>query len=296
MSTLTTKISRLSIHEHGASLHHLLGLLERETSAASLLVPWDVVQCASAERNGSEPAKHAASLMDAHNFSGVPLTWQGEVRGVYVRHQRQGRPQFEGIRPQHFVRSDISMLNMLRHMRESRCIVLGIGTAAAPEGWLTYADFSKRPFRVLLFAIVAEVEMLMAHALDLAHPDDSWVDLIPADPKGERDYRAEVLGRQKEAKGWDVAMPLTTFADISHLTRAIPESPAALRLLGEDKGIAGKLKDLSGLRNRVAHVVKPVVAGPKEIATVADQIDTLLGWIERWPAAMRAAGQNGTPS
>ncbi|MDD5720619.1 MAG: hypothetical protein PHQ53_13125, partial [Candidatus Krumholzibacteria bacterium] len=137
------------------------------------------------------------------------------------------------------------------------------------------------PFRVLLFTIVAEVEYLLATTLDRIHPDDSWIDLLQ--PTEDRpDPKAELLERKRNACSWDTTMPLTTFAEIGHLIEAVAASPQAIEMLGETGTIADELKSLPDLRNRIAHVVKPVVQGPSEIAKTAKQIDLLLGWIGRW--------------
>lgn len=296
MSSIKNNISRLSMHEHSGSLHDLLAVIGGSLTACSLMTPWDQVACVSAEANGPEARDRAKCLMDTFYYSGVPMTWSGEVRGAYLRHEPNGVPRYEGTKPSHFVGADLGLVDLARHMRDNQLIVVGVGSAQSPLGWLTYADFSKRPFRVLLFAIVAEVECLLAHALDTAHPDDSWAALLPSNPASDRDERAELLRRQNEAKGWDVTMPLTTFADIGHLVRVIPQSPATLALLGETPDIANQLLAVADLRNRVAHVVRPVIQGPKQIGVVANQIDMLFAWINRWSSQLAPNNDaGGTP-
>jgi hypothetical protein len=90
------------------------------------------------------------------------------------------------------------------------------------------------------------------------------------------------MKRKAAAKSWDTTMPLTTFAEIRHLIEAVGASSKAIDRLGENGEIADKLKSLPDLRNRVAHVVKPIVAGPAKIKSVANQIDLLLGWVDCW--------------
>jgi hypothetical protein len=291
MTSQRPTISRMAMHEHRGSLHDLLAVLERELRVSSLMTPWAHVASITASGNGPESKAAALALMNNHHYSGVPVAWEGVVRGMYLRHAPDAGAQYEGIKPSHFVPPDLSLIQLVRHMRDSGRIAVGVGTPESPLGWLTYADFSKRPFRVLLFAIVAEVECLLAHALDTAHPDDSWAALLPSNPASDRDERAELLRRQNEANGWDVTMPLTTFADIGHLVRVIPHSPATLSLLGETPDIANQLLTVVDIRNRVAHVVRPVVQGPKQIGVVANQIDMLFAWINNWSS--RLAPNNG---
>lgn len=289
MTTPRPTISRMAMHEHGGSLHDLLTILEKELRASSLMTPWAHVASITASGNGPESKAAALALMNAHHYSGVPVVWDGVVRGMYLRHAPDAGAQYEGIKPSHFVSPDISLIGLIRHMRDAGRIAVGVGTPEAPLGWLTYADFSKRPFRVLLFAVVAEVECLLAHALDTAYPDDSWVDLITIDPVSPRNTADELRKRQSEAMGYDVTMPITTFADIGHLVRGLPQASAALALLGETSEIAPSLLAVSDLRNRVAHVVRPVIPGPKQIGPVANQLDQLLGWIDAWSARFTAS-------
>jgi hypothetical protein len=286
-------MSRMTMHEHSGSLHDLLAILEKELRASSLMTPWAQVASITAPGNGPESKATALKLMNAHHYSGVPVVWEGAVCGMYLRHAPDSSAQYEGIRPNHFVAADLSLIRLIRHMRDAGRIAVGVGTPESPLGWLTYADFSKRPFRVLLFAVVAEVECLLAHALDTAYPDDSWVDLIPVDPVSQRNTADELRKRQSEAQGYDVTMPITTFADIGHLVRGLPQATAALALLGESADIASSLLAISDLRNRVAHVVRPVVPGPKHIGPVANQLDLLLGWIDTWSARMSATASDG---
>ena len=227
--------------------------------------------------------------MNRHQYSAVPVVWSSCVIGVYLRHDPGRTPNFEGIRPKHFVDAKLGLLELIRRMRDTQKIAVGIGSSESPVGWLTYADFSKRPFRVLLFALMAEIEYLLAHALDLAHPDGSWLDLLNRGDGEARDDRKELLKRQQEAKHWDATMPVTTFAEIGHLIHAIPASEQALSLLGETSEVANQFMSIPDLRNRVAHVVRPVVAGPKQISSVAKQIDQMLEWTQRWSDNLSAA-------
>jgi hypothetical protein len=280
--------SRARLHEHPGSLTDLIAVIGHQLTASSLMTPWEEVATIAGEANTRELKEQATELMDRHQFSGVPMVWNEQVRGVYVRHEPDQPPRFQGVRPEHFVGPQVRIVDLVRHMRDTQKVVVGVGAAEAPVGWLTYADFSKRPSRVLLFTIVAEVEYLLACALDIAHPDDSWIDLVPASEDPRRDFREELLQRRREAVGWDVNMPLTTFSEIGHLIRAASNSPAVLEMLGEGEDLAVQLLTLPELRNRIAHAVRPVIAGPKQIGVVADQLDRLLGWIAKWPERLNA--------
>jgi CBS domain-containing protein len=274
------------MHAHSGSLRELLAVIEEKLTVAAIMTPWEQVDCVPAEATSEEAEVQAMDLMDRHHYSGVPMVWGKNVRGVFLRHDPAGRVSFERIKPEHFIESDIGLVTLIRRMRDTQRTVVGVGSPESPVGWVTYADFSKRPFRVLLFALMAEIEYLLALALDMAHPDDSWIDLLP-------DKTVEFLQRREDAKHWDVVMPMTTFAEIGDLILAVPASRKALALLGETESIARRLKSIPDLRNRVDHVVRPVVRGPKLISSVANQIDQMLAWAERWTANLAARGGSG---
>jgi len=279
MTSISNKISRKQFHAHSGSLEELLAIIEKHLTAAAIMTPWKQVAVINAEANSPEAKKRAGELMDRNFYSGVPMVCADRVRGVFLRFEPGRNVNFEGTKAEQFVKPDISLLTLIGRMRDTQRIVVGIGSAESPEGWVTYADFSKRPFRVLLFALMAEIEYLLARALDMAYPDDSWIELLPKD-----ENREELQKRQKEAQHWDVLMPLTTFANIGDLIRAMPHSPEALAMLGETAAIDTHLKSIPELRNNVDHVVRPVVRGPKQISSVANQIDLMLEWAKRWTA------------
>ena len=281
MTMTRRKNSRIRTHEHIGSLEDILATLERGLTSESIMTPWHQVEAITAERNGPEVRDAAKSLMDRYNYSGIPVVWSNSVVGFYMRHDPDAIPRYQGIRADHFVSPKMGLFDLVRVMSTTQQIAVCVGAADAPCGWLTYADFSKRPFRVMLFALVAEIEYLLALALDTAHPDDSWVNLLASG-----DAKAELLRRQNEAKHWDVCMPLTTFADIGHLIHAVPASPEAMRLIGGDEELPKQLRAICDLRNRVDHVVRPVIAGPKQISSVSDQTVMLRSWVGKWSRAL----------
>lgn len=280
-------------HAHTGSLHELIGSLQQLLTTSSIMTPWPQVDSVTAQANSAEVRDRAKALMDQHQYSGIPVVWEGKVGGVFTRHDLSRPPRFENIRPEHFVPSDLGLIELIRHMQTHEHIVVGVGSSDEPLGWVTYADFSKRPFRVLLFAIVAEIEYLLAEALDRAHPDGSWIDSLESDP-GRPNARAALLERREDAKHWDVSMPVTTFAEIGHLISGLKGSPQALARIGESKDVVERLQSIPELRNRVAHAVKPVVAGPSQIKTVCGHIDLLLGWIDSWTAQLSSTPSGGS--
>jgi hypothetical protein len=81
-------------------------------------------------------------------------------------------------------------------------------------------------------------------------------------------------------------MPLTTFAELGQLVYVARHSKIVrdfLQITNESE-----LRSLSDFRNRVAHVVKPIIAGPKHISSVANQVETMLAWIKSWDELVTA--------
>jgi CBS domain-containing protein len=273
-------------------MQDLLDLLSSQLGTEAIMTPWHDVEYISAEGNSAQARAAAQELMFSKQYSAVPVMWEDRVVGVYFAHDPGRTPRYENLRDDHFVPNAQPLFQLIERMAASDRVAVGVGTPERPVGWVTYADFSKRPFRVLLFTLLAEIEFLMAHALDVAHPDGSWVDYLPVAAEGERDHQAELLRRQQEALHWDVTMPLTTFAEIGHLIHGLAGSTTARRLLGLTPEDVSRLRDIPELRNRVSHVVKPIVAGPKQIKITASRIQCLLNWAESWSRSGDLAQRN----
>ncbi len=280
------------MHEGVCTFAEFLTRFRRVLPCQLIMTPWKEVQGVRGA-NGREVKEQATELMNTHQYSCVPLTKNNTVEGLYLRFNLEDQPEYKGAEPSHFYRSDRDVISLLRHMRDEERIAIVVGDAENPEGLVTYADFSKRPARVILFAVVAEVEYLLARAIDRVHPDDGWLELIEETDKHGRNPREELAQRKASAKQWDSIMPLTTFAEIGHLVGVVERSQDVVRLLGEDDKLPSRLRSLPDLRNSVAHVVRPVIAGPKRIKTVANQVDLMFQWIERWEKRLASDRREG---
>lgn len=267
------------LHDHNAGFDALLADLASRVTCASIMTPWSDVERVVGE-HGRETKEHATRVMDAGRYSTVPLTDDaGHLRGRYIRWTPEGSIAFEHAQAHHFAPAGADAFSLLARMAEHNQMAICVGDVSGPLGWITFADFSKRPFRLLLFAIVSEVEYLLARAIDEQHPHDGWLELASALPAHERQ---ELGVRREEARDWDALMPLTTFADIGHLVRVAYASPAVRERLDLAAGESDRLRAISDLRNRVAHTVRPVVAGPGAIQTLAATVRMLRELIARW--------------
>ena len=278
-------MTRHLLHDHLAGFDALLSDLAARVTCESIMTPWCDVECVVGSHD-RQTKERAMALMDRGRYSSVPLIDDaGRVHGRYIRWTPEGATAFENLQPHHFARPHMDAFSLLACMAEHRQIAMFVGDASdsgPPAGWITFADFSKRPFRMLLFAIVSEAEYLLARAIDQKHPRDGWLEFAGALSEAER---AELIKRRNEAREWDALMPLTTFAEIGDLVRVACASPAVCARLGLSAGDSDRLRMIADLRNRVAHTVRPVVAGPGAIQTTAAQVRLLRELIERWTAA-----------
>lgn len=279
-------VLRRDIHDHAAGFDALLRDLAASVTCESIMTPWrDVERVTGA--HSRETKQRATAMMDAGRYSSVPLIdcagAGGAVRGRYIRWTPEGSIAFEHSQPHHFVAGATDAFSLLARMAEHKQIAMTVGDAQKPVGWITFADFSKRPFRLLAFVIVSEAEYLLARAIDQLHPKDGWLEFAGALPKDEV---ADLLKRRDEAREWDALMPLTTFADIGQLARVASASPKVCARLGLIEGDGNRLRLIADMRNRVAHTVRPVVAGPGAIQTTAAHVRLLRELIERWSAAI----------
>jgi len=265
------------------SFQHVVDCISREMTVSSIMTPWDKVDFAHGDTDTPQAKAEADAYIDNNYYSGVPLFESGLVHGVYLRLGLKENTVFHSAEESYFVPSNIGLFDLLGRLRNTGHMIAIVGSQNDPGGWVTYADFGKRPFRVLLFVLVAEVEYLLATALEVTHPNNSWVELIK-----EKKHRNKLEKEKERAEHWDVCLPLTTFANLEHLIIALGESPATIDLLGETASVIDKLDDIRKLRNRVDHVVKPVIAGPKCIAEVAGHVDLMLQWSQKWPTRLAA--------
>jgi hypothetical protein len=174
--------------KHAGSLKQLIEILQSCASSTSIMTPWNSVHAIDAPSNSRDARERTHLLMNEHQYSGVPLVHLGRILGVYMRHNATAMPRHQAATPSLFFDPESGPLELLKHMCDTSRIAVALGSANRPVGWVTYADFSKRAFRVLLFAIIAEVELLLATAIDVAYPDDSWVTLL------DRDHQEQIRG------------------------------------------------------------------------------------------------------
>ena len=284
---------RHAMHEGVCTFHDFLTRFRQVLPCQLIMTPWAEVKTVKRQEDRAEETNTARAMMDADSFSGLPVVENGDLKGLYLRFKPGEAIQYENTKADHFFPCDRDVLSLLRHMRDGERVTVLLGNPTKPRGLVTYADFSKRPARVILFAVVAEVEYLLARAVDKLHPNDKWLDLLSSAGSDANKAHKALTKWKEKADHWDATMPATTFAGISHLITAVKHLDGMEHMLDEDCGLSDRLRELPSLRNRVAHAVKPVIAGPGEIKTVADQVDLMFEWIDRWETQLSSDPQEG---
>lgn len=281
------------MHEGVCTFGDFLTRFRRVLPCQLIMTRWESVITVNRQGDRGQEKASAQALMDENSFSSLPVVEHGELHGFYLRHKPHGKIEYENAKADHFFPSEDDVISLLRHMRDNTRFAVLLGDRNNPRGLVTYADFSKRPARVILFAVVAEVEYLLARAIEMVYPDDGWLELVEETDEHGRKPREELAQRKANAKHWDSIMPLTTFAEIGHLVVVVERSQDVVRLLGEDDTLPRRLRSLPDLRNSVAHAVRPVIAGPKRIKSVANQVDLMFQWIDRWEKRLASDRREG---
>jgi hypothetical protein len=145
-------------------------------------------------------------------------------------------------------------------------------------GIVTRSDMHKLPMRLLVFALVTHLELLMAEAITKQMPNDRWIDEL----KGERRRKFEVKRKELRSANFDPPLiELTEFCDKRDLV---------LPLLGEleiGKGKAqSELGRIETLRNKVAHAAG-FATDERQFLRFVTTFESAEAWIRRLSAAVR---------
>ena len=151
----------------------------------------------------------------------------------------------------------------------ARIVTKDPGAIHDSYGILTLSDLNKHPLRVVIYEILAELEMVLA---DLVRA--TWGDAIDWVRKLQEDAQARILGYWCISKLDGVDTGPVTGATLSELLRAVGSHEEALQMLGFKsenswKGATGRLPQL---RNRVMHPVRPLLFNSNECRRLKDEL------------------------
>jgi hypothetical protein len=144
-------------------------------------------------------------------------------------------------------------------------------------GIVTRSDVHKLPMRLLVFALVTHLELLMAEIITTLIPGDAWINKL----SGARRENFENKRTELRSANFDPPLiELTDFCDKRHL---------ALPLLGElDIGrrkAQSELRRIEDLRNKVAHAAGSAT-DQRQFARFVETFGTAEAWIRRLSVAL----------
>ncbi|MCX7750889.1 MAG: hypothetical protein N2320_05065 [Candidatus Bipolaricaulota bacterium] len=146
-------------------------------------------------------------------------------------------------------------------------------------GIVTLSDLNKHPLRVVIYEILAELEMVAADLVRAAWGNSiDWVTRL-----GNEDSQARILGYWTLGKMRGVDTGPVTGATLSELLRAIGKHEGTLAALGfPSRNKWQEATDsLPSLRNRVMHPVRPLVVEGGECAELKGDLATALDLTRR---------------
>lgn len=139
-------------------------------------------------------------------------------------------------------------------------------------GVLTYADLNRRAFRVLLYALLAELEGRLADAVREKYPNP---DALIA--KHGEAISKDALERWKASETEDVAIHPVEGMDLSDLAKifAADETLRPILRVSTKKAAKDALGGLVELRHLVMHPVRLVVKTPKDVEQLERRLERL---------------------
>ena len=153
-------------------------------------------------------------------------------------------------------------------------------TESGIEGIVTRSDLLKLPVRLLLFALVTHLEMLMSEVIRTRYRsgDETWLDVLS---EGRRDKVTDKRAELKRLRREPELLELTDFCD----KRDIVEALAALGATFD-----GEMKDIELLRNTLAHA-GTFINDDNELHLLSRNVEAA----EKWIAQLRSViGENIT--
>jgi hypothetical protein len=148
------------------------------------------------------------------------------------------------------------------------------------EGIVTWSDVHKLPVRLLVFALITHLEMLMADAIVAHYGEDGWIDVMK---RARQQKLVEKIATLRAGELDPPLIELTEFADKKELLMTIPIS-------GLDMGIRtakSELRRIGELRDRVAHA-----AGFVEDHRALHRFVAVLSSAEKWIARLSDEGSS----
>jgi hypothetical protein len=233
------------------------------------IATFDLATCSVKDDAGEVLGREELEL-----FSSIPVRDNGPIVGVLERSATTNGHVSEAMRPLDdslLVTFDEPIKSFIPTLLDTpyRLVVRG----PQIDGIVTWSDVHKLPVRLLVFALITHLEMLMAEAIVDHYGDDNW---IHAMKPARQDKFYEKLGALRNDELDPPLIELTEFADKKELLLA---GPMAKLDIGGRKAMS-QLRRIAELRDKVAHAagfVDDQHALPKFVAV----LNSAEEWIER---------------
>jgi hypothetical protein len=194
-----------------------------------------------------DDVREVLNRSDLELFSAIPVRGSSAIVGVLERPTAARGRVGEAMRPLDdslLVAFDEPIKGFIPKLQETpyRLVVRG----AQIDGIVTWSDVHKLPVRLLVFALITHLEMLMAEAIVEHYGEDGWLEALK--PKRRENVNEKIVTLRADELDPPL-IELTEFADKKELLFA---GPIADWEIGSRRA-RDELRRLEDLRNKVAH-------------------------------------------
>lgn len=184
---------------------------------------------------------------DLELFSAIPVRGHSAIVGVLERSTAVRGRVGEAMRPLDdslLVAFDEPIKGFIPKLQETpyRLVVRG----AQIDGIVTWSDVHKLPVRLLVFALITHLEMLMAEAIVEHYGEDGWLGALK--PK----RREKVNEKSATLRADELDPPLIELTEFADKKELLVAGPIADWELGSSRA-RDELRRIEDLRNKVAH-------------------------------------------
>ena len=152
-------------------------------------------------------------------------------------------------------------------------------------GMVTRSDLNKHPIRVIVYEVLAKLEMELARCVSESFADHwEWIGRL------NEDSQARILGYWELAKRKEVDTGPVAGATLSELLRAVSVSKELLRKLGYSsrKTFDKETSRIPGVRNEVMHPVRPLITDAESCLRLEAVLREAIRLAERARAVLEA--------
>jgi len=243
--------------------HHTLGGLN-----AGLQV-WHIAASPLITCDAQDECANVLARRDLQEFDYIPVTRKGKIIGVLERDKAKSEgtveEQMRTLEESLLVAAQTPLLWFIRELgNEPYRLVVKDGFI---DGIVTRSDLQKLPVRLLTFAYITQLEMLMAQAVRHANlSENQWLDLLNQNRRKKIFKKREILQIQRLDPP---LLELTEFSDKAIIVN---------KLYGFGIDFKHDMKRIKELRNKIAHAAT-YVDTEQEVQNFVEIIRKMDYWI-----------------